>query len=320
MRPILFASLALALLASAAACGDGAGGGASGTPTATERAATATRAPTLSPSPSLAPTATPVPALDLSLSRPQQGEFVVIRLLSPPPGLNNLIAYFKGAGYPMVEEGDHWYRVVGLDSQFATGEYPIEVSSDMAAIAGGVLTVSDGGFEFVSIELPPSSIALTQDQDAAARERATLARVYSTFTAEQMWSGPWIVPTQGEVSNAFGLQRSINGGPYSPHTGLDIANATGTPVVAAASGRVALAETLHYYGNVVVIDHGAGVFSSYNHLDSIAVTAGNAITMGDLLGYMGETGFVNGPHLHWEAVIAGVRTDPGLWVQADIDP
>jgi murein DD-endopeptidase MepM/ murein hydrolase activator NlpD len=70
----------------------------------------------------------------------------------------------------------------------------------------------------------------------------------------------------------------------------------------------------------VVVDHGAGVFSSYNHLDSIVAAAGQAIRAGDLLGYMGETGFVNGPHLHWEAVIAGVRTDPGLWVQADIDP
>jgi murein DD-endopeptidase MepM/ murein hydrolase activator NlpD len=318
MHPLLPALLAFALLAFAAACGDS--GGTAGTPTATERPATPTLAPTPSPTPSPAPTPTPAPALDLSLSRPQQGGFVVIRLLSPPPGLNNLTAYFKAVGYPMVKEGDHWYRVVGLDSQFATGEYPIEVSSDIAAIAGGVLTVSDGGFEFVSIELPPSSIALTEDQDAAARERATLARVYSTFTAEQLWSGPWIWPTQGEISNAFGLQRSINGGPYSPHTGTDIANEKGTPVVAAASGRVALAEKLHYYGNVVVIDHGAGVFSSYNHLDAIAVTAGQAITIGNLVGYMGETGFVSGPHLHWEAVIAGVRTDPGLWVQATIDP
>jgi murein DD-endopeptidase MepM/ murein hydrolase activator NlpD len=144
--------------------------------------------------------------------------------------------------------------------------------------------------------------------------------VYATFTPEQLWSGPWTWPAPGEISNAFGLQRSINGGPYSPHTGTDIANAKGTPVVAAAGGRVALAETLHYYGNAVVIDHGAGVFTSYNHLDSIAVTAGQVVNQGDLIGYMGETGFVNGPHVHWEAVIAGVRTDPMLWTQADIDP
>jgi hypothetical protein len=318
MRQFLFALLALALLASSAACGGE--DGMTGTPTATERAATPTRAPTLSPTPSPAPTPTPAPTVDLSLSQAKQGGFLVIRLLNPPPGLTAARAYFNGDAYPMVKEGDHWYRVIGVDTQFAVGEYAIEVSSDIAAIAGGVLTVSEGGFEFVSVELPPSSIALTEDQDAAARERATLARVYSTFTAEQLWSGPWIWPTQGEISNAFGLQRSINGGPYSPHTGTDIANEKGTPVVAAASGRVALAEKLHYYGNVVVIDHGAGVFSSYNHLDSVAVTAGQAITIGELLGYMGETGFVNGPHLHWEAVIAGVRTDPGLWVQADIDP
>jgi len=318
MHRLLPALLALALLAFAAACGDS--GGTAGTPAATERPATPTRAPTPSPTPSPAPTPTPAPTLDLSLSQPRQGGFLVIRLLNPPPGLAALTAYFNGAGYPMVNEDGRWYRVVGLDPQFAVGAYPVEVSSDTAAIVGGTLSVSDGGFEFVSIELPPSSIALAEDQEAAARERAVLAQAYATFTPEQLWSGPWIWPAQGEISNAFGLQRSINGGPYSPHTGTDIANEKGTPVVAAASGRVVVAEMLHYYGNVVVIDHGAGVFSSYNHLDSIAVTAGQAITIGDLVGYMGETGFVNGPHLHWEAVIAGVRTDPTLWTQADIDP
>jgi murein DD-endopeptidase MepM/ murein hydrolase activator NlpD len=77
---------------------------------------------------------------------------------------------------------------------------------------------------------------------------------------------------------------------------------------------------MYLYGNVVIVDHGAGVFSGYNHLDSIAVTEGQAITIGDLVGFMGETGFVSGPHLHWEAIVGGARTDPLLWTQQAIDP
>ncbi len=234
--------------------------------------------------------------------------------------MSSATVYFNNSAYNMVAEGDHWYRLIGLDTGFTVGDYPIEISSETAAVAGGRLAVSDGGFEFISIELPPSSIGLLQDQAAIDQERATLAQTYSQFTPEQLWSGPWIWPTKGEISNAFGVQRSINGGPYSAHTGTDIANAKGTPVVAAASGKVALAQHLYLYGNAVVIDHGGGVFSSYNHLDSIAVTAGQSVTVGDLIGFMGETGFVSGPHVHWEAVISGVRTDPTLWITSDVNP
>jgi murein DD-endopeptidase MepM/ murein hydrolase activator NlpD len=243
-----------------------------------------------------------------------------VRLVNPPPGADNLITYFNGAAYPMVAEGDHWYRMIGLDPGFGVGDYTLEVSTDAAAIAGGTLSVADGGFEFIEIELPPSSIGLLQDQAAIAQERATLASVFAGFTPQQLWSGAWVMPAAGDISNAFGVQRSINGGAYNPHTGTDIANAKGTPVVAAAGGKVALAQPLYLYGNVVIIDHGAGVFSGYNHLDSIAVAAGQTVTTGQLIGGMGETGFVSGPHVHWEAVIGGVRTDPTLWVGAAIEP
>jgi murein DD-endopeptidase MepM/ murein hydrolase activator NlpD len=220
----------------------------------------------------------------------------------------------------LVFESDHWFGVVGLPTGIAVGQYDVAVSSSVSALATATLTVGDGGFQFEDIELPPGSIGLLDDQTAVAQERAALAQVYSGFTPVQRWSGPWIMPAQGTITNAFGLQRSINGGPYSPHTGTDVANEKGTPVVAAASGTVVLAQALYLYGNAVIIDHGAGVFTSYNHLDSIAVSAGQPITIGDLVGFMGETGFVSGPHVHWEAVIGGVRTDPTLWTTAAIDP
>ena len=220
----------------------------------------------------------------------------------------------------MLPSGDRRFAVIGLATSFASGDYPVEVASGDEVLASGVLTVGDGGFQFESIELPPSSIDLLTDQAAVAAERATLAEVYARFTPERRWSGAWILPAAGPITNAFGLQRSINGGPYYPHSGTDIANEKGTPVAAAASGVVALARSMYLYGNVVVIDHGAGVFSSYNHLDTIAVSEGQAVTIGDLVGFMGETGFVSGPHLHWEAVIGGVRTDPVLWTLGPVEP
>ena len=135
-----------------------------------------------------------------------------------------------------------------------------------------------------------------------------------------MWSGLWMVPAPGPISNGFGLQRSINGGPYSGHSGTDIANEEGTPLVAAAAGVVTLAEELYLFGNAVVIDHGAGVFSSYNHMLEVSAVAGQRVTQGDVIGKMGETGFVSGSHVHWEAIVHGTRVDPMLFTQTGIEP
>ncbi|TMB69648.1 MAG: M23 family metallopeptidase [Chloroflexi bacterium] len=322
VRPALFAFWLLTVLAAVAACG----GSDAAAPSLTTAPATgtatppptATPAPTPEPTP--APTPTPPPSLDFSASQPRQGGFLFARLLYPPPGLADVTIDFNGVSHPMLPAADRWFAVIGLDIYLGVGDYPISAKSGDTVLAAGTLSVSDGGFQYESIELPPSSIDLLTDQNAVNNERATLAQVFSRFTPERRWSGAWILPAPGAFTDGFGLMRSINGAPYYPHTGTDIANEKGTPVAAAATGVVALARPMYLYGNVVIIDHGAGVFSGYNHLDSIAVTEGQAVTIGDLVGFMGETGFVSGPHLHWEAIIGGVRVDALLFTQQPLDP
>ncbi len=316
MRLVL---LTVCLIALAAACGGGEANApspsASG-PVVLVRTPTPTPAPTPTPSPE----PTPPPSLDVTGSHPRQGGFLLVRLLNPPASLAGATVLFDGGSYQMLASEDRWYSVIGLGSDFTVGDYPIEVATGSETLAAGTVSISEGGFQYESLELPESSTDLLNDQAAVAQERETLAQVYAGFTAQRLWSGAWILPAPGLITNPFGLQRSINGGPYFPHTGTDIANEKGTAVAAAASGRVVLARQMYLYGNAVVIDHGAGVFSSYNHLDSIAVTEGQSVTIGDLIGFMGETGFVSGPHLHWEAIIGGVRTDPMLWTEGAVEP
>jgi hypothetical protein len=281
--------------------------------------ATAEPSPVPTPDPTPEPTPLPRPTIDVSGSHLRQGGFLVARLFNAT-GIGDATVNFNGGSYPMLPSGDRWFAVIGLSTGLGIGDYPIAVNAGGTPLASGVLSVGDGGFQYESLELPPSSIDLLSDQAAINAERTTLANVYAGFTPERRWSGAWILPAAGIFTNTFGLMRSINGGPYYPHSGTDIANNTGTPIAAAASGVVALARPMYLYGNVVVIDHGAGVFSSYNHLDSISVAEGQAVTIGDLIGFMGETGFVSGPHLHWEAIIGGVRTDPVLWTLGPVDP
>jgi len=176
--------------------------------------------------------------------------------------------------------------------------------------------------EFASeyITLPPESVNLLTDTAAIEEENRTLAAIYAGFTPQRLWSGPWSLPAQGDITQPFGLMRSINGGPLYPHSGTDIAAEAGAPVVAAAGGRVAFAGPLYLRGNSVIIDHGAGVLSGYHHLSEITVSAGQAVAQGALIGRVGATGLVSGPHLHWEVIIHGTRVDPVLLTYRGLGP
>lgn len=325
VRYILILTLALTVFSLACGGGNDPTPTPSPTPSPTVRptpSPTPRPTPTPTPIPTPSPTASPipVPTVDLTGSASRQGGFLVVRLVHGPPGLPWANAFFNGAPYTMLQAGDVWYAYIGLGQYLPAGEYALEITSEAGTIASGAVTLGDGGFEHADITLPPSSIDLLSDQAAIDAERATLNATYAVFTPQRLWAGPWIVPAQGSISNAYGLQRSINGGPYSGHSGTDIANDEGTPLYAAASGTVALAQTMYLSGNLVVIDHGAGVFSSYSHMSSIEVKVGQQVTQGDYIGAMGETGFVSGPHVHWEAIVHGLRVDPALFTQPGIDP
>jgi len=114
----------------------------------------------------------------------------------------------------------------------------------------------------------------------------------------------------GAANSVFGTRSIYNGEPRSPHSGADFQGAPGTPVKAPNSGRVVLAGDLYFTGNTVVIDHGAGLFSLFAHLRAINVHEGDSVTTGAVLGELGATGRVTGPHLHWAVRITGARVDP----------
>lgn len=310
MRWLFVLTVALLL----AACAGGTAAVPTPEPTPTPRPT-----PRPTPTPTVPPSPTPPPAVDIPVAFPEQGGLLLVRLLNPPPGLEGATVRFAGNAYPMLAEGDVWYAILGLGTDFPPGEYSLEVTAG-GTTASTLVSIAPREFPQEYIDLPPDSAQLLSDQAAIEEERRTLERVYAGFTSERLWSGAWITPAQGPITNPFGLQRSINGGPLTPHTGTDIAADAGTPVAAAAAGRVAFAGELYLRGNSVIIDHGVGVFSGYHHLESIAVVQGQTVGAGDLIGYVGATGLVSGPHLHWEAIVNGVRVDPTLWTYGPVEP
>jgi murein DD-endopeptidase MepM/ murein hydrolase activator NlpD len=159
--------------------------------------------------------------------------------------------------------------------------------------------------------LPPAQV--TPDAptlERIRREREHLAAVRAKDSAAEHFAEGFEWPARGRISGVFGSQRILNGEPRQPHYGLDVAGPVGTPIMAAASGRVTLAEEFHFFGKLVVLDHGHGVNTLYAHLSGIDVRQGQAVARGERLGAMGATGRVTGPHLHFSLSWFATWLDP----------
>ena len=122
-------------------------------------------------------------------------------------------------------------------------------------------------------------------------------------------------PTQGIKSSEFGVKRFINGQPRNRHTGLDLAASIGTEIISPLSGKVILVGNFYYRGKTVFVDHGGGMISTYSHMNKVVVLKGQSLEKGDLIGEVGQSGRVTGPHLHWQIILSGIPVDPELFLE-----
>jgi murein DD-endopeptidase MepM/ murein hydrolase activator NlpD len=152
--------------------------------------------------------------------------------------------------------------------------------------------------------------------DVIQAEAERMWALWSQVTLQPYWSGSFGYPVNDvRITSAFGTRRSYNGGPANSfHAGSDFGGGIGAPIYAPAAGQVVLAESLAVRGNAVLIDHGLGLFSGYWHQSEIVAEAGQFVQPGDLIGYIGDTGLVTGPHLHWEMRLGGIAVEPLQWV------
>ena len=204
----------------------------------------------------------------------------------------------------------HLARLVGVDLDVKAGTYPVTVDAGVsrARIPASVtprvfrtrrLTVNEA---FVT---PPPS-----EQARIEREAALLADVWKAPAARAPVDAAFVRPVPQEANSAFGTRSIFNGKPRNAHGGADFLSPAGTPIKAPNAGRVVVARNLYFSGNTVIIDHGLGLFSMLAHLSAIDVHEGDRVTAGQLLGLVGATGRVTGPHLHWAVRASNARVDP----------
>ncbi len=168
-----------------------------------------------------------------------------------------------------------------------------------------------GTFGTRRLSVPPQLL----DPALAAIERRKIAAATAAPIPTPQWRGPFRLPVDGPVTSGYGVRSVYNGVARGYHWGVDFRAATGTVVRAAASGVVTLAEPLPLSGNIVMLDHGAGVFTTYQHLSALAVRRGARVAKGEAVGRAGSTGLSTGPHLHWGMRVNGVRVNPFYWSQ-----
>lgn len=152
---------------------------------------------------------------------------------------------------------------------------------------------------------PPKDVT-----ERIAADRARTKAALATVRPERFWTPPFVRPVEGGVSSAYGGKRVFNDQPRSRHRGVDLRGAEGTPIVSAAAGRVLLAEDQYFSGNVVYVDHGQGLVTMYCHMSVMQVTPGQTVQAGEVLGLVGATGRVTGPHLHLSTLLHGESVNP----------
>jgi murein DD-endopeptidase MepM/ murein hydrolase activator NlpD len=158
----------------------------------------------------------------------------------------------------------------------------------------------------------------SMDLKRIRKDQAAIRRALYHWTDIKNVQLDMSLPVNGRFSSAFGLKRFFNEQPRRPHSGLDIAAPTGTPVRAPASGKIIEAGNYFFNGNTVFIDHGQGLVSMYCHMDQIKSKVGQSVQEGDIIGTVGKTGRVTGAHLHWSVSLNRTMVDPKLFLRKEI--
>jgi hypothetical protein len=225
------------------------------------------------------------------------------------------------SGVPLLVLGDAagWRAVVGIPLSAVPGietitvRYPDQSSPQRLEYSIGPMRYAEQ-----RLTVAPGKVDLSKaDLARHERERAHQAQVIATFSDAVPLDIGMRQPVAGPRSSSFGLRRVFNGQPRNPHSGMDIAAPTGSPVYAPMAARVIDAGDYFFNGKTVWLDHGSGLLTMYCHLSEITVKAGDRLAAGEPLGAVGATGRVTGPHLHWGVSLNRAMVDPALFLPAD---
>ncbi len=239
-----------------------------------------------------------------------------IAYVTIPGGATAPVVEYDGHRAAVIRRDDQWVAIVGIPLAAKPGRQTLRVQSSQGP--GEIsFDILDKHYRTQHLtvknqrQVDPNSEDLKRIEAEQARSSAAL----SSFTATELPTLQLISPVKGVRSDSYGSRRVFNGQTRNPHSGMDIAAATGTPIHAPADGTVVELGNFFFNGNTLYIDHGNGLVTMYCHLESFAVKFGERVNAGDLIGKVGATGRATGPHLHWGVALNRAMVDPGLFLE-----
>ena len=268
-------------------------------------------------------------ALSVHAGTVTAGSLLALQQSSPVPGGVAVVSlgvfsqqpqvFFQQARVAVVREDNtqEWVAVVGLPLSLKRGKTFLEVREKSGDIKTIAIQVGDKEYPSQSIYIKNKHYVNPDHQDLIRieREGKRFNDILAHWDLGILHSFELQYPVQGEIVGVFGSRRIINGEPRAPHKGVDIIAAKGTPIAAAASGKVVDSTNYFFTGNTVVLDHGEGFQTLYCHLDAIYVTVGQMVMAGTTIGTVGSTGRATGPHLHFGVNLNNVRVDPLIFLK-----
>lgn len=225
--------------------------------------------------------------------------------------------YFQGNKVLVYTHNNNYYALVGIPLNIRPGEYNIKYIDTLGFDKFKTFEVKSKNYKISKISIKDKNM-VNPDSKTLRRIANDTKRIgqatseYSELTLDKL---TFKQPVIGIPTTSFGAKRIINGEHKNPHSGMDIAAAKSTPVVAAANGKVILADNFYLSGNMVAIDHGHGLITMYAHLSEILVKVGDKVNASEKIGRVGSTGRVTGPHLHWTVKLNQTSVNPALFLE-----
>ncbi|HYG66914.1 MAG TPA: M23 family metallopeptidase [Anaeromyxobacteraceae bacterium] len=208
-------------------------------------------------------------------------------------------------------DGDRWCALAPLPTETPPGPAPVEAVLADGTLLPYALPIREPGFRASTLKVAPRYVAPPAEvQERIEADRLAFAAASARPFGPPLFAGAFALPREARFTGRFGDQRVFNGEKSSVHYGLDLAGPVGVPIGAANDGEVALVHDGYYAGNAVVLSHGAGVYTIYFHLSRVDVRPGQPVRRGEIIGALGDSGRVTGPHLHWSVKVDGLYVDP----------